>query len=45
MARVLLPLMTIFARLLGISKSRVRASFIKVNNEMVSAEAGRYAGG
>ncbi len=43
MAKVFLPLMTIFARLVGISKSRVRASFIKVNNEMVSAGAGRYA--
>jgi uncharacterized protein len=42
MAKVLLPLMTIFARLLRISKSRVRASFIKVNNEMVSAEAVRH---
>ncbi len=42
MAKVFLPLMTIFARLLGISKSRVRASFIKVNNELVAAETGRY---
>lgn len=43
MAKVFLPLMTIFARLLGISKSRVRGSFIKVNNEMVAAAGGRYA--
>jgi hypothetical protein len=42
MAKVLLPLMTIFARLFHISKSRVRASFIKVNNEMVTAEALRH---
>lgn len=42
MAKVLLPLMTIFARLLHISKSRVRSSFIKVNNEMVAAEAVRH---
>lgn len=45
MAKVFLPLMTIFARVFGISKSRVRASFIKVNNEMVSAGAGRYRPG
>lgn len=42
MAKVFLPLMTIFARLFGISKSRVRASFIKVNNEMVAARTGCY---
>ena len=42
MAKVFLPLMTIFARLFGISKSRVRASFIKVNNEMVAAVAGSH---
>ena len=41
MAKVFLPLMTIFARLFGISKNRVRSSFIKVNNEMVAAGAGR----
>ncbi len=45
MAKVFLPLMTIFARVFGISKSRVRASFIKVNNEMVAAGAGRYRPG
>ena len=45
MARVFLPLMTIFARLFHISKSRVRASFIKVNNEIVAARAGRYDAG
>ncbi|UJX42243.1 DUF116 domain-containing protein [Desulfovibrio sp. JY] len=42
MAKVFLPLMTIFARLLHISKSRVRSSFIKVNNELVAAEHKRY---
>ncbi|WP_300158308.1 DUF116 domain-containing protein [Solidesulfovibrio sp.] len=42
MARVFLPLMTIFARLFRLSKSRVRGSFIKVNNEMVSASVGRF---
>jgi hypothetical protein len=45
MARVFLPLMTIFARLFHISKSRVRASFIKVNNEIVAARAGLYEAG
>lgn len=45
MARVFLPLMTIFARLFHISKSRVRSSFIKVNNEMVAARAGSYEAG
>jgi len=45
MARVFLPLMTIFARLFHISKTRVRSSFIKVNNELVAAEAGRYEPG
>lgn len=42
MARVLLPLMVIFARLFGIDKGRVRSSFIKVNNEMVAAEHRQY---
>ncbi len=45
MARVFLPLMIIFARALGISKNRVRSSFIKVNNEMVASGAGRYTPG
>ncbi|MEF3695582.1 DUF116 domain-containing protein [Desulfolutivibrio sp.] len=41
-AKVFLPLMTLFGRMLGISKERVRGSFIKVNNELVSADAGKY---
>lgn len=41
--KLFLPLMILFARLLGISKERVRNSFIKVNNELVLAEAKRYA--
>lgn len=41
-AKVFLPLMTLFGMLLGIDKERVRSSFIKVNNELVSAEAGAY---
>jgi len=40
--RLLLPLMTVFARLAGISKDRVRSSFVKVNNELVAAAARRY---
>jgi len=42
MARVLLPLMVLFARIFHISKSRVRTSFISVNNDMVAAEATHY---
>jgi hypothetical protein len=44
-AKVFLPLMTLFGWMLGISKERVRGSFIKVNNELVSAEAGKYEPG
>lgn len=40
--KLFLPLMVILGRVLGISKRRVRASFIKVNNELVLNEAGRY---
>jgi hypothetical protein len=40
--KIFLPLMTLMGRLFGISKERVRASFIKVNNEIVLNEAGRY---
>ncbi len=43
--RLLLPLMTVFARLVGISKDRVRSSFVKVNNELVAAAARRYRPG
>ncbi|MDA8164057.1 MAG: DUF116 domain-containing protein [Desulfobacteraceae bacterium] len=38
-----LPLMTLLGRALGISKDRIRSSFIKVNNELVAAKHGRYA--
>ncbi|MEJ2031738.1 MAG: DUF116 domain-containing protein [Deltaproteobacteria bacterium] len=38
-----LPLMTLLGRVLGISKARIRSSFIKVNNELVAAKNGRYA--
>jgi hypothetical protein len=40
--KIFLPLMTLLGRLAGVSKERVRASFIKVNNEIVQSEAGRY---
>lgn len=36
------PLMTIFGRLLGIPKQRIRSSFIKVNNELVLSENRKY---
>lgn len=41
--KLFLPLMTLVGRLAGISKERVRSSFIKVNNELVHSEATRYA--
>jgi len=40
--KLFLPLMIILARLFGISKERVRNSFIKVNNELVLAEGKVY---
>ena len=40
--KIFLPLMIIVGRLVGISKERVRASFIQVNNEMVTAQGGNY---
>jgi len=40
--KLFLPLMIILARLIGISKERVRNSFIKVNNELVLAEGTNY---
>jgi hypothetical protein len=41
MVKIFLPLMTILARIFGVSKRRVRNSFIHVNNELVRTEAGR----
>jgi uncharacterized protein len=38
-----LPLMILLGKLLGISKDRIRSSFIKVNNELVAADNGQYA--
>ncbi|GFK95350.1 hypothetical protein NNJEOMEG_03212 [Fundidesulfovibrio magnetotacticus] len=40
--KLFLPLMIILARLFGISKERVRNSFIKVNNELVLGEGKHY---
>lgn len=41
--KLFLPLMTILGKIVGISKRKVRSSFINVNNEMVLAEGGRFA--
>lgn len=40
--KLFLPLMVLLGRIVGISKERIRSSFINVNNEMVLAEAGHY---
>lgn len=40
--KLFLPLMIMIGRLFGISKERVRSSFIKVNNEMVLLEHGTF---
>ena len=40
--KLFLPLMTLLGRLIGIPKQTVRASFIKVNNELVRGEGHRY---
>jgi len=41
--KLFLPLMVLLGRLFGIDKESIRLSFITVNNELVLAEAGRYA--
>ncbi|SDK41716.1 hypothetical protein SAMN05660337_0383 [Maridesulfovibrio ferrireducens] len=38
--KLFLPLMTILGRVFGLSKRKIRASFIKVNNELVQSKAG-----
>ncbi len=43
--RLFLPLMTLVGRALGMPKDRIRSSFIKVNNELVTSQARRYAPG
>ncbi|WP_432738474.1 DUF116 domain-containing protein [Maridesulfovibrio sp. FT414] len=40
--KLFLPLMTILGRIFGLSKRKIRGSFIKVNNELVLSETGRY---
>lgn len=40
--KLFLPMMVLLGKVFGISKQRVRSSFIKVNNELVLNEAGRY---
>lgn len=40
--KLFLPLMTLLGRVVGIPKQTVRASFIKVNNELVKGEGHRY---
>ncbi len=40
--KLFLPLMTLLGKTLGFTKQQVRASFIKVNNELVDGEADTY---
>jgi hypothetical protein len=40
--RLFLPFMILFGQAIGISKNRVRSSFVEVNNELVLKTAGRY---
>ncbi|WP_051694114.1 DUF116 domain-containing protein [Desulfohalovibrio reitneri] len=40
--KLFLPLMTLLGKALGFSKRQIRASFIKVNNELVEHQAGTY---
>ncbi|SKA96322.1 hypothetical protein SAMN02745704_02715 [Paucidesulfovibrio gracilis DSM 16080] len=40
--KLFLPLMVLLGKAVGISKERVRSSFINVNNEMVLSGTGRY---
>ncbi|NDV23947.1 DUF116 domain-containing protein [Desulfovibrio sp. JC022] len=40
--KLFLPLMTILGRVFGLSKRKIRGSFIKVNNELVLSEVGRF---
>lgn len=43
--KLLLPLMSLLGRALGFSKEDIHTSFIKVNNELVLREMGRFASG
>jgi hypothetical protein len=40
--KLLLPLMSLLGRALGFSKEEIHLSFIKVNNELVNRELGRF---
>lgn len=40
--KLFLPLMVLLGRVVGVSKTKIRSSFINVNNEMVLAECGTY---
>ncbi|MHC1699808.1 MAG: DUF116 domain-containing protein [Humidesulfovibrio sp.] len=40
--KLLLPMMSLLGRMLGFSKEDIHTSFIKVNNEMVLRELGRF---
>jgi len=41
--KLFLPVMTLVGRAVGLSKEKIRSSFIKVNNELVLSEGKRYA--
>jgi hypothetical protein len=41
--KLFLPLMTLLGRILGLSKQKIRASFISVNNELVISKGRKYA--
>jgi hypothetical protein len=40
--KLFLPFMTLLGQAIGISKNKVRSSFVEVNNELVLKTAGRY---
>jgi hypothetical protein len=40
--KLFLPLMTLLGKMIGIPKDRVRSSFVKVNNDLVSSPGKRY---
>ncbi len=40
--KLFLPVMTLIGRIFGISKNKIRSSFIRVNNELVLSEAKTY---
>ncbi len=40
--RLFLPIMTLIGKIFGISKNKIRSSFISVNNDLVLSEAGTF---